>query len=109
LQKAMSESTMAKDEQSKAKQRAFDLLDALTKSGSIVIEDCTLHIVLSNIHFFDHSLLDTVVEANVNPISQMERSALIVASTIHGVSTNDLVNSTQLERIATSMPQVIYF
>jgi hypothetical protein len=41
--------------------------------------------VIAATHCFDKSLVDTVIEGNVNPIAKVERSMLIVASVIHGV------------------------
>lgn len=61
----------------------FDLLDALTKSGCVPIDGATLHIVMCATHCFTDNIMNTLVKDNVNPIEKVERSALIVASTIH--------------------------
>jgi lipopolysaccharide transport system permease protein len=66
------------------KHRAFDLLDALTKSGALPIDDASLHVVLAATHCFDKTLLDTVIQDNVNPIEKVERSLMIVGTTVHG-------------------------
>ena len=39
------------------------------------IECATLHVVVAATHCFDKSLVNTVVEDNVNPIEKAERSA----------------------------------
>ena len=69
----------------KEKSEAFDLLDALTKSGAITMEAAELHVVVASSHNFCDSLIDTVINKNVNPVEKLERSCLIVASTIHGL------------------------
>jgi hypothetical protein len=35
-------------------------------------------------HCFDKVLMDTLVKDNVNPIEKLERSVLIMGTTIHG-------------------------
>jgi hypothetical protein len=48
-----------------------------------------------------------VVQENVNPIEKVERSSLIVASTIFNVPPEELVASDQLERVVCYSPQLI--
>ena len=72
--------TMFTKEQKDEKNRAFDLLDALSKSGALPIEDASLHVVIAATHCFDKTLLDTVIQGNVNPIEKVERSVMIVAT-----------------------------
>eukprot|EP00981_Chlorochromonas_danica_P014069 scaffold7266_cov187-Ochromonas_danica.AAC.1 len=84
-------SSVEKVEQESAKQAAFDLLDALTRSGGLELEAVDLHIIVAATHGFDESLMETVIEKNINPIEQVERSALLMASTLHGVSGLDLL------------------
>jgi hypothetical protein len=85
-------STLEVDEQASERSAAFDLLDALTKSGGFVLEDASLHVVITATHCFDRSLLDTVVERNVNPIEKVELSSMIMASTIHNEPVEKLVS-----------------
>jgi hypothetical protein len=72
------------------KDRCFDLLDALTRSGGLSMEGAMLHLVVASTHCFDKSLMDTLVQDNVNPIEKVEQSSLIVASVIHGVAKDEL-------------------
>jgi len=99
--------TLTKDQQGKERNKAFDLLDALTKSGSLTVEAAALHIVIAATHCFDKTLVNTIIQDNVNPIEKVERSALIMASTIHGVTPKDLIVNEQVERIQTYSPMLI--
>merc|ERR1719428_1099854 len=92
-------STLRSDEQKSEKQQAFDLLDALTRSGALPVSHASLHVVLAATHCFDKNIMDTVVQNNVSPIEKVERSTLIMASTIHGKPAAALVHPAQLPRL----------
>ena len=92
--------------QKSEKDAAFDLLDALTRSGAIALEHCALQVVIAATHCFDRSLMDTVVQRNVNPIERVERSVLIMASTLHGVRAGQLLQESQVARVSTFSPQL---
>jgi hypothetical protein len=66
--------------QTKARDAAFDLLDALSRSGDLPMEHSELHVVIPVTHVFTDSVINTVVRQNVNPIEKVERSVLIMAS-----------------------------
>eukprot|EP00927_Polykrikos_kofoidii_P042043 TRINITY_DN35910_c1_g2_i1.p1 TRINITY_DN35910_c1_g2~~TRINITY_DN35910_c1_g2_i1.p1 ORF type:complete len:1030 (-),score=152.33 TRINITY_DN35910_c1_g2_i1:159-3248(-) len=76
-------SVLCSDELKTEKDAAFDLLDALTRSGSMALVHASLHIVIAATHCFCKTVIDTVVEDNINPIDKVEKSTLIMASTIH--------------------------
>lgn len=97
-------STVEKQGQKLEKQRCYDLLDALTKSGCLSIEGATLHVIMTATHCFDQNIMNTLVQDNINPIEKVERSNLIVATTIHGRSAEELVKPEQLERVRTYSP-----
>ncbi len=100
------ESQLRKDEQGDAKNAAFDLLDALSRSGALVMETASLHVVIAATQCFDKSLMDTVVQNNVNPIERVERSTLIMASTLHNLAVSDMLDGSQLERVQTFSPSL---
>lgn len=57
-------------------------------------------------HCFDKSLIDTVVQDNVNPIEKLERSTLIVASTIHGLPAAAMLKDDQQARVLEYSPML---
>jgi len=91
--------TMVPRHLTEEKNKAYDLLDALTRSGVISIDSADLHIVLAATHCFDSSLMDTVIRENVNPIEKVERSNLIVASTVHGKPVSELLRPDHVKRV----------
>ena len=97
-------SRLGANEQKTEKNKAFDLLDALTKSGALEIEDAALHVVIATTHSFDRTLLETVIQDNVNPIEKVERSLMIVGSTIFGLPTSELLAEDQKERFFGTSP-----
>jgi hypothetical protein len=85
------ESQLGSEKQRMETQRAFDLLDALTRSGGLTVEGATVHVVLASSHYFPQSLLETVIQRNMNPLLKLEESTLLMASVIHGRPIDELV------------------
>merc|ERR1712038_1011420 len=81
--KASLDSTDIKSE----KNKAFDLLDALSRSGSLPIGYSDLHVVLCVTHRFEKDMMDTIIQDNINPIERLELSTLLLGSTVHGTAT----------------------
>ena len=97
--------TLSQPDRVKEHNKAYDLLDALSRSGVLCFDDAALHIVLAATHSFDKSLLNTIVQDNVNPIEKVERSTLIIATTIHGKDlADDLVTPEEKKRVAQFSP-----
>jgi len=93
---------LAASAQEEAQQQAFDLLDALTRSGALPIEHCALHVIVAATHCFAKSLMDTVIVDNVNPVEKFERSSLIVNSTVQDLPPTELLrDDAQRLRVAT--------
>jgi hypothetical protein len=93
-------------EQQQERSRTFDLLDALSRSGSLPIDQAELHIVVAATHCFDKSIIATIIKDNVNPIEKVERSALLVASTLQDQATEDLIKHDQLDRVKMFSPML---
>merc|ERR1712127_428472 len=99
LLSALEQVTLGEAAQRAEKDKAFDLLDALSRSGALPIEHASLHVVLAATHGFDQTLIDTLIKDNVNPIGKVERSLLIMASTVHGRPVAELVAKTEVSRL----------
>eukprot|EP01062_Namystynia_karyoxenos_P084370 TRINITY_DN990_c0_g2_i1.p1 TRINITY_DN990_c0_g2~~TRINITY_DN990_c0_g2_i1.p1 ORF type:complete len:933 (+),score=299.99 TRINITY_DN990_c0_g2_i1:85-2799(+) len=86
-------------QQRKERDSAFDLLDALSRSGALPVDCASLHVLLASTHCFEQSLMDSVIQGNINPIEQAERSSLIMTSTAHNLPVAQLVEPQQLARL----------
>ena len=103
--KKMTRKVLGKDDQKAEKNKAFDLLDCVSRSGSLPLHSVELHVLIAATHCFDKSLMDTVIKDNKNPIEKMEKSLLIVASTIFGSSPTLLLkNENHVARLLEHCP-----
>jgi len=96
-----------KSDQDKRKNAAFDLLDALTKSGVLSITEASLHVIVMATHCFADSIMDTVLKRNVNPIEKVERSQLIMCSTVQQKPIAELINERDYLRISGGKPKIL--
>merc|ERR1712137_307747 len=86
------------------KNKTFDLLDALTRSGNLAVDDASMHVILASTHCFDQTLMNTVIQQNKDPIEKIEKSILIVASTIHQEPASKMLKEEHAIRIKELSP-----
>ena len=91
------------------KDKAFDLLDALSRSGSLPIKYSDLHVVLCVTHRFEKDMMDTIIQDNINPIERLELSTLLLGSTVQGTVTLDelVAMEKDKERLRLAFPQLL--
>ena len=82
------------------------MLDALSRSGALPIECASLRVIVAATHRFDRTLMETVIRDNINPIEKLERTSLIVASTVHGRVAAELLQPSQVARIEGCSPML---
>jgi hypothetical protein len=70
--------------------KAMNLLDALSRSGSLPIQFAQVHAIVGVTHCFQNTLMDTLVLDNVDPIKKLTESTLLLASVIHDTSVDSL-------------------
>jgi hypothetical protein len=104
---AVTTSMLSPSDQKQEKERTFELLDALSRSGALPIHHASVHIVLAATHCFDRSIMDTIVQDNVNPIEKMERSLLIMATTVHQRTASEMVKPHYLEQLRLYSPMLL--
>ena len=76
------------------------MLDIVTKSGTMVIAEAELHVLVAATHCFEKSLMGTLVQESRNPIEELEQSALVMGSVVHATAPVELVQRGHRERIA---------
>lgn len=101
------EQTLGADAQRREKHAAFDLLEALTRSGTLPVDHATLHVMVTATHCFSKTLEEVIVQGNVNPVDKVERSSLIMASTIYQKPVAALLRDDQRERVALASPALL--
>jgi hypothetical protein len=101
------EETLYGAEQDKLRDKAFDLLDALSRSGGLAFDEASFHVIVAVTHCFDQTLMDTLVQQNVNPIDRVERSSLLISSTTHDLPVKELVKEDQKQRVTVMFPELL--
>lgn len=87
------------------KKKAFDLLDAITRSGDIPIDCAELHVIIGVSHCFENDLMGTVIQDNINPIEKVENSLLLFASTVFRAPAQSLLKDEErAKRLEASLP-----
>jgi hypothetical protein len=95
----MSETYLVSQEIESEKHKAFDLLTALSRSGSLAIEHSELHIIIAVSHCFENDIMSTIIRENVNPIAKVEQSLLMLGSVIHSQPFTALTASSEDDKI----------
>jgi hypothetical protein len=54
--------TLLPEQQEAERTKAFDLIDALSRSGFLCFDQASLHVVIAATHCFDKTLLNTVIQ-----------------------------------------------
>jgi hypothetical protein len=85
------EDTLTVEKLEAEKRKAYDLIDMITKSGFLDFTNAAIHVVTVATHVFSKNVISTVIEDNVNPVEKLERSNLVMASTIYQKEGRDLV------------------
>jgi len=98
--------TLSEDDLIHEKNRSFDMLDALSRSGVLAWEHAQFHVVFMATHCFDMNLIDTVIQKNENPIEKIEKSTLILASCLQGAEPQELVSASELARVSQYSPNL---
>ncbi|CAJ1960165.1 unnamed protein product [Cylindrotheca closterium] len=107
LTKPTTNTLAAKDVKSESN-KAYDLLDAISRSGSLPIAYSDLHVVVCVTHCFEKDVMATVVEDNVNPIEKLEISTLLLGSAVHGAEPLELIaEETDRVRFESSFPRLL--
>lgn len=82
---------MSENTKKEESNKALDLLDALSRSGSLPVSSGELHVVVGVRHSFEKNVMATVIQDNVNPIDKVDYSSLLIAASVHQVSIPTLV------------------
>ncbi|KAJ3167544.1 hypothetical protein HDU87_001493 [Geranomyces variabilis] len=82
---------------------AFHLLDALSRSGELTLENVHLHVICAATHAFDRTLVDTVIRGNVDPLSVIRETNLVIAGAVAGVSAGEQGVLTRAQSTSGSM------
>ena len=86
------QAVLGEAEQTAGRAKAFGLLDSLTRSGLLPLS-ADMHVVVASTHSFGETLMDTLVQENVNPIAAVEASSLVVASALHETEPQQLLQN----------------
>jgi hypothetical protein len=101
------EETLDSKAQDSERDKAFDLLDALSRSGSLTVDEAELHVVIAATHCFDETLTNTIIKQNKNPIEKVECSNLIIGTTIQDKPLEALVKPDHVLRIESMFPKLL--
>jgi len=91
--------TLLAPDQSRETNQAFELIDALSRSGALSFNEGSFHVISVSTHWFDKTLMDAIIQDNVNPIEIVERSTLLAASVLFDKPIEEIISKDQLSRV----------
>lgn len=56
----------------------------------MAIEPCELHVIMCATHGFRRSVVDSVIQRNLNPLAHLEASAMLLAGVVHGFDAEEV-------------------
>ncbi|KAL3937890.1 MAG: hypothetical protein SGBAC_007088 [Bacillariaceae sp.] len=81
---------LCEDELNMERNKAMDLLVAISRSGSLPIKCCELHILVAVSHCFEKQIMETIIQDNINPIKKVTNSMSMIASVIHNANASSI-------------------
>mmetsp|Transcript_16928 Transcript_16928/g.41233 ORF Transcript_16928/g.41233 Transcript_16928/m.41233 type:complete len:927 (+) Transcript_16928:107-2887(+) len=81
---------LSEDELTMERNKAIDLLVAISRSGSLPIKCCELHILVAVSHCFEQQIMETIIQDNINPIEKVTKSMSMIASVIHNANASSI-------------------
>ena len=92
------------DQQKTEKNKALDLLDALSRSGELIMDESSIHIVIVSTQCFDQTLINQVIQRDCNPIDLIERSTLVMAKAVHEKPVHELLVPSAVNTVKSNSP-----
>jgi hypothetical protein len=79
------ETALGSELQRAEKNKVFDFLEVISNGGISPFEEgAALHVIVAAVHSYQQSIVETVVQENKDPISEMEREWDVFTSVIGG-------------------------
>lgn len=97
---------VSKQDRKLEKNKAFDLIDALTKSGAIELDSASLHVIIAATHNFQNALMGVLVQENVNPIEKVQASNIIMTSCIHNLKFSEVISPNSFAKVKEFCPHL---
>lgn len=88
--------------------KALDMLEAISRCGTLPIHCAELHVVVGLSHTFDNDVLGSVLQDNINPITKVEKSSLMLAATVYGKPPETLLKAAEdVARLTVEFPELM--
>lgn len=79
----MKTSQLSTDDKKNESNKALDLLDALSRSGSLPVSSGELHVIIGVRHSFEKNVMSTVIQDSMNPVERVDYSSLLIGASVH--------------------------